>query len=223
MKRLIFGVFIAFAACAPLPAQQASFLGPGAGERTLLFAAAPAADFAAPATVPSAALPDAPRAPRPGRDRDIGNRWTLASGYEYVHFKSAPFSANMSGVHTVVGFALTDWFALEGSVVAAFGGDVFQKGEIAKYALLSGGGRIFWTRDPKKWSPWARVMVGDAHVNPQIARSTKDGFAVQVGGGVDYFINPRLSLRGEGDYVRSQLYSSSQNNIQAGIGFVLHF
>jgi hypothetical protein len=223
MKRLIFTVLVALAACASLPAQQASLFSSETAGQPLLFAAAPTADFSTPAPIPSAALPEAPRTPQPRRDGDFGNRWTLASGYEYVHFKSAPFSANMSGIHTVIGYSLTEWFALEGSVVAAFGGDVFQKGEMAKYALLTGGGRIFWTRDPRKWSPWARVLVGDLHMNPQTAFSSRNGFAVQAGGGVDYFINPRLSMRGEGEYVRSQLYKSSQNNFQAGISFVLHF
>ena len=47
-------------------------------------------------------------------------------------------------------------------------------------------------------------------VNPQVALSCKNGFARQAGG-VDYFFNPRLSFRGEGDYVLTQLYSGKKN------------
>jgi len=65
--------------------------------------------------------------------------------------------------------------------------------------------------------------VGGAHINPQVARSSKNGFALQAGGGMDYYWNPRLSLRGEVDYVRTQLYSDSQNNLQVGVGIVIHF
>jgi hypothetical protein len=169
----------------------------------------------------SAPLPDAPAPPPVGGG--LGNRWDLAAGYEYVHFSSAPFSANLSGLHTSLAYALNDWFAFEGSVIAAFGGDVFAPGETAKYALLTGGGRIYWNRDPKRWSPWAHALVGVVHVNPQVAGSSKNGFAFQTGGGVDYFFNPRLSFRGEGDYVLSRLYSGNQNNFQIGVGFVLHF
>jgi len=233
MNRLILALLVALAAGGALSAQQVQFQnGDGTAGSSLLtskreFAPAPlsgsAFSFTAEsASTRSAALPDAPPSPQVGHGEDFGYRWTLTSGYEYVRFKAAPFSANLSGVHTTVAYSLNDWFAVEGSVVAAFGGTVFS-GEITKYALLSGGGRLFWDRAPRKWSPWAHVLVGDVHVNPQIARSSKNGFGIQAGGGVDYFINPRLSLRADGDYVRTQLYSTSQNNFQAGIGFVLHF
>ena len=239
MKRLVLVVFVALAVSASLPAQQASFLSldrtaqpsflapaADASEANLVpalavsAAALPAPSFS---PVPSAALPDAPRAPQYGRGGDLGYRWDLATGYEYVHFESAPFSANLSGIHTSIAYSLTEWFALEGSVIAAFGGDVFAPGEMSKYVLLTGGGRILWNRQPRRLSPWAHVLAGFAHVNPQIANSGKNGFALQAGGGVDWFFNPRLSFRGEADYVHTQLYSDSQNNYQIGAGVVLHF
>lgn len=239
MKRLVFVLFAGLAVSASLPAQQASFLNSdiaaqpsssSAEPRSPQFSLAPT--LALPAetalnssfsAMPSAALPEAPRAPQYGGGGDFGYRWDLATGYSYVHFKSAPFSANMSGIHTSVAYSLTEWFALEGSVVAAFGGDVFASGEMSKFAMLTGGGRVRWNREPHRLSPWMHALVGFAHVNPQIANSSKNGFALQLGGGVDWFFNPRLSFRVDGDYVRTQLYSDSQNNIQAGVGVVLHF
>ena len=244
MKRLVFVVLVALAVSASLSAQQASFLNSDRSAEPSFLAAAggssevslapalalPAVTWASFAPVPSAALysapppsaaPNAPAPPPVGGD--FGNRWDLAAGYEYVHFRSAPFSANLSGLHTSLAYSLNEWFAFEGSVVAAFGGDVFGPGETAKYVLLTGGGRIYWNRDPKRWSPWAHALVGGAHVNPQVARSSKNGLAFQTGGGVDYFFNPRLSFRGEADYVLTRLYSGTQNNFQIGVGFVLHF
>jgi hypothetical protein len=235
MKRLAFFSLVALTASASLSAQQASFLNSAASLRPSFLSAAgntgllpapalppapiPSAALSSAATA-SAALPDAPPPPAPG---GLGNRWDLAAGYEYVHFTSAPFSANLSGLHTSLAYSLNEWFAFEGSVVAAFGGDVFAPGETAKYALLTGGGRIYWNRDPKRWSPWGHALVGGAHVNPQVAHSSKNGLAFQAGGGVDYFFNPRLSFRGEADYVLTRLYSGTQNNFQIGVGFVLHF
>ena len=241
MKRLVLVVFVALVVSASLPAQQATLLSfHRSAQPTFLTPAADAADstgafvpsLAIPATalpapsiwpVSSAALPEVPRAPQFGRGGDIGYRWDLAVGYEYVHFKSAPFSANLSGIHTSLAYSVNEWFALEGSLVSAFGGDVFQSGEMSKYALFTGGGRIFWNRQPHRFSPWAHVLVGGVHMNPQIAASSKTAFALQTGGGIDWFFNPRLSFRAEADYVRTQLYSSSQNNFQIGVGVVLHF
>ena len=244
MKRLVFVVLVALAVSASLSAQQASFLNSDrsaepsflttAGSQDLLVPALPlagvrSASFApvssaalSSAPPPSTAIPNAP-APPPPPINDFGNRWDLAAGYEFVHFSSAPFSASLSGLHTSMAYSLTDWFALEGSIVAAFGGDVFGPGETAKYVLLTGGGRIYWNRETRRWSPWVHVLVGGAHVNPQVANSSKNGFALQTGGGVDYYFNPRLSFRGEGDYVLTRLYSGNQNNFQIGVGFVLHF
>jgi Outer membrane protein beta-barrel domain len=235
MKPLVFFSLLALTVSASLSAQQTSFLNSAASDRpsflraentpllpALALPPAPIRSAAlSDAAMPSAALPDAPAPPPVGGD--FGNRWDLAAGYEYVHFSSAPFSANLSGLHTSLAYSLNDWFAFEGSVVAAFGGDVFAPGETAKYVLLTGGGRIYWNRDPKRWSPWAHALVGGAHVNPQVAGSSKNGFAFQAGGGVDYYFNPRLSFRGEGDYVLTRLYSGNQNNFQIGAGFVLHF
>jgi hypothetical protein len=239
MKRFVLLVLVALAVSASLPAQQASFLNLDRTAQPLFLA--PAADaananlfpsLAAPAAtlpvtsvspVPSAALPDAPRAPQFGRGGDFGYRWDLAVGYEYVHFESKPFSANLSGIHTSLAYSLTEWFALEGSVVSAFGGDVFGAGEMSKFVMLTGGGRVLWNRQPHRFSPWMHVLVGWAHVNPQVANATKNGFALQAGGGIDWFFNPRLSFRGEADYVHTQLYSDTQTNYQAGVGVVLHF
>jgi hypothetical protein len=239
MKRLVLVLFVALAVSASLPAQQASFLNLDRSAQPLFLAPAadasnanPGPSLAVPAAtlpitslrpVPSAALPEAPRAPQFGGGSDFGYRWDLATGYEYVHFESAPFSANLSGIHTSLAYSVNEWFALEGSLVAAFGGDVFQGGEMSKYALFTGGGRIFWNRQPHRLSPWVHFLVGGVHVNPQIANSSKNSFALQTGGGIDWYFNPRLSFRGEADYVRTQLYSDTQNNYQAGVGVVLHF
>ena len=241
MKRLVLVVFVALAVSASLPAQQGSFLNfdrvaqqpflagnSGAPNVSLVPSlAAPTATFPVStfSAVPSAALPDAPSAPpapQYGGGGDRGYRWHLATGYEFVHFESAAFSANLSGIHTALAYSVNDWFALEGSIVAAFGGDVFA-GEMTKFAMFTGGGRIQWDRAPHRWSPWAHALVGGVHVNPQLAGSSKDGFALQAGGGIDWALNPRLSFRGEADYVRTQLYSDTQNNYQAGVGVVLHF
>ena len=241
MKRLVLVVFVALAVSASLPAQQASFLSfdrtaqpsfmaPAAGATDSAGAIVPSLAIPAAAIpaaslspVPSAALPEAPRAPQFGRGGDLGYRWDLAVGYEYVHFKSAPFSANLSGIHTSIAYSVNDWFALEGSLVSAFGGDVFQSGEMSKYVLYTGGGRIFWNRQPHRFSPWAHILVGGVHMNPQLADSSKNGFALQTGGGIDWFFNPRLSFRADADYVYTRLYSATQNNFQIGVGVVLHF
>jgi hypothetical protein len=46
-------------------------------------------------------------------------------------------------------------------------------------------------------------------------RLANNGFAVPLGGGLEAQLRQQIWLRVEADYVRSQLYSSGQNNFQA--------
>jgi hypothetical protein len=228
MKRFAFVALLSLSLCVALPAQQPSFFTlsspqpsapPAPYNFDLVPALAPPA--AAPVSVPSAALPDAPAPPKPGYNNDDFYRWDLGVGYEFFHFKSSIFSADLSGLHTTLTYNLKDWFGLEGSLVSAFGGDVF--GNRSKSVLYTAGGRLGWGVSNRRWTPWAHALIGGVHMIPQTAAGGKNGFAVQAGGGADWRWNDRVSLRAEGDYVRTQLYSSSQNNFQLGIGAVIHF
>jgi hypothetical protein len=233
MKRFALAAVLCLGYCFALPAQETSSLAfapaaqPAAAARNFHFTLAP--ELSAPAGPASsflafpaeAALPGQP-APRPGVNDEEGYRFDLGVGYEFVHFKSAPFSANLSGLHTDLTYNVTNWFGLEGNVVSAFGTKVFS-GEMSKYVLYTFGGRISAGPSRRRWTPWVHLLVGGAHLWPQVAGEGRNGFALQTGGGADYSFRSRLSFRAEADYVRTQLYSSSQNNFQIGAGLVIHF
>jgi hypothetical protein len=85
-----------------------------------------------------------------------------------------------------------------------------------------GGPKITWRKEG--WEPWAHGLVGLAHVNPQLAGVSKNGVALEAGGGVDFSVLDGLFwLRVEGDYIRTQMYNTGQNNFQGVIGVVFHF
>lgn len=164
--------------------------------------------------------PPAPASqPRPREARRQSDSFQLAVGYEYVRFHSAPFNANLSGLHTSFTYYRNEWLGIEGNVVAAFGSSTLNN-ESSKMLLYTVGPRIAWREH--NWQPWARALAGGLHLFPQTAFAT-NGFALQLGGGVDYPFKPLVSFRVESDYIRSQLYSSGQNSFQLGAGFVLHF
>src|SRR6266404_1328831 len=231
MKRLALAACFALGTCVSLPAQQSSLLmfAPAAQPSAptfnftlvpeLALPAAPSEFFAFPP--PKPALPDAPVPPQSSSRNEEGYRWDLAVGYEYIHFDSSQFSANLSGLHTDLTYNLNSWFGLEGNVISAWGGEIV--GERTKYVLYAAGGRVGFGPLRKRLSPWAHALVGGVHVNPQVAGASKNSFALQAGAGADWAYNARVSLRAEGDYVRSTLYSSTQNNFQIGLGAVIHF
>ena len=95
-----------------------------------------------------------------------------------------------------------------------------------RFVLYTVGGRISACSAGFKFTPRLTPWVTGrwrAQVNPQLANQSKNGFALQLGGGADWRYTERLSFRAEADYVRTMLYSDSQNNFQIGIGAVLHF
>jgi hypothetical protein len=172
----------------------------------------------------ASAAPAAP-APEPqviARGSEI-ERWQLGLGFTYVKFRSPAIDASMAGVNTSVTYFTNDWFGVEGNITAAFGRKIFADDQ-TRYAGITGGPKIVMHKQRwERWEPWAHVLFGIAHVNPQLAGVGKNGVAIQVGGGADYAAWRQISVRLEGDWVLTRLYSQSQNNFQLVTGVVLHF
>ena len=186
------------------------------GEETRSFAlATPAAPAASAAAEPAAA-------PRPkfvfGSRDDY--RWQLGVGVEFFRFQSSRIDATLVGLNTTVTYFTNDWFAVEGNLVTGFAPEIYDR-EHVKYFGGGGGVRIGSRRE--RWEPWGHVLVGGGHLQPQTAGASRNAFMVQAGGGVDYRVNARLSLRVEGDYVFNNFFSQHQNDFQGVTGVVLHF
>jgi len=170
---------------------------------------------AALATAPSlsAAFPVPQPQPRPQTIREdaVQGTWELGLGYAFVRFRSSLFDATMSGLNTTVSYYVRDHLAVEGSVTSAFGSQS-SSSAAAKYVFYGAGVKL--STGNRKLQPFVHALVGGIHMFPQTAFSN-NGFAVQLGGGAERRLRQQIWLRFEGDYVRSQLYSSGQNSFQA--------
>ena len=150
-------------------------------------------------------------------------RFQMGFGFTFVRFRSTPFSASLYGLDTSISGLLTKSLAFEADLTAAFGPHVFNNSiDQTRYAGIMGGPKIIWPKDG--WEPWGHVLAGLSRVNPQVAGQSKNGVGIQVGGGVDFPLsNEVFWLRVEGDYLRSQLYGTGQNNLKGVIGIVVRF
>jgi hypothetical protein len=83
------------------------------------------------------------------------------------------------------------------------------------------GPKIAWRQ--RRWEPWAHVMFGGSHEQPQIAGVSRNSYAIQAGGGADFRWNPRFSFRLDADYLRNGFFKTTQNNFLLGGGVVFHF
>jgi opacity protein-like surface antigen len=105
-------------------------------------------------------------------------------------------------------------------VSTGFAPQIFQN-EHVKYLDYMAGMRFGPHRDTL--SPWAHVLVGGAHLQPQTAGNSKTSFGMKAGIGADYRLTSVASVRVELDWLRTQFFNGAQNNFQAATGLVFHF
>jgi opacity protein-like surface antigen len=183
-----------------------------------LTSASPLAELApvsAPAE-PSPAAPD-PTFVYGGRD---DYRWQLALGVSLVRFRSSQFYATGVGTNTSVTYFTNEWFGVEGNLNTSFAPTIFLNDHV-KFLSYGGGPKIAWRA--RKWEPWAHAIGGGMHILPQTAGHSQNGFAFQIGGGVDYRFYPHLSVRAEVDWIKTHVFGEWGNSAQANLDLVLHF
>jgi len=76
-----------------------------------------------------------------------------------------------------------------------------------------------------KYTPFAQALFGFSHQTDAgggISTSSL-GFSQALGGGVDYKLLQAVALRVQADWMRSHLFSGSQNNFRLSMGIVFRF
>ena len=233
MKKLLMGFLLLLGAAGVVGAQEesgpaeetktaASFELTSAPKVSLLGASEESSE--APSVAAATAEGEAPAAP-PAKPRFVFGdrddyRWQLGMGVEIFRFLSSRFDATMAGTNTMVTYFTNGWFAFEGNLVTGFAPEIYQSEHVK---LFGGGGGIRVGSRRARWEPWGHVLVGGAHLQPQTANASKTALMVQTGGGVDYRVHARLSIRLEGDWVYTRFFSQGQNSFQGVAGVVLHF
>jgi len=74
-----------------------------------------------------------------------------------------------------------------------------------------------------KITPFGEFFVGVAHVSSNGFSPTNTSWASALGGGLDYRLVPLVAVRVEGDYIRTNFFSTSQNDIRISTGIVVRF
>jgi opacity protein-like surface antigen len=235
MKKALAGVMVVLGMACGASAQDAAtartnaavdFTGSSASQETLYSSVNSDFSLATPAAEASAEAAPVPATPaaKPKYvvfgDRD-DYRWQLGVGVDFVHFNSAVFDSNMVGLNTTLTYFTNSWFGVEGSVITAFGGQTFNSPNHAKIFGGAGGIRIGSRR--ARWEPFAHALAGGAHLQPETAYGSRTSVMALAGGGVDFRVHARLSLRGEADWLYTAYYNQNQNNLQIVGGVVFHF
>jgi len=72
------------------------------------------------------------------------------------------------------------------------------------------------------WRPFAEALFGLGHVSTN-GFGSDNSFATAIGGGLDYKIIRPIAVRAQLDYVRTSLFSTTQNNLRVATGVVVRF
>ena len=157
------------------------------------------------------------------------------AGYSYVRANPGPNSGDsfsLNGGEASVTYHIRDWV----SGVADFGGyhngDILGSGVDGTLSTYLFGPR-FTYRSYRRFTPFAEALFGVAHASASIGGgalgSSQNSFAMAIGGGVDYRINNRFSIRPlQVDYLLTRFSegtpnNQTQNNLRASTGIVIHF
>jgi hypothetical protein len=163
-------------------------------------------------------------------------------GFSYESTNSSAFNSNLIS-STVTRPNLRGWEgSFEGKLFPFIGivGDVSGHYGTEHFTEASTGGVITTTVSGHeqeylvggrlsvpigKVTPFGEVMVGAAHIHTggTLPSSANTSLATAVGGGLDFRIFGPIGLRGEGDYIRTKFFNSTQNNLRLSAGIVFHF
>jgi outer membrane immunogenic protein len=168
---------------------------------------------------------------------DGPQRTEIAGGYTYIRANAPPgqcdcFSMN-GGSLSVAQPLMSPKFAFVFDATVAHGSGIGAGGYDLTLSTFTAG--IRYRPIPySQWSPFSQIMLGAAHATGSLvtgdtpaANDASLKFAGTVGGGLDYWLNNRWSLRViEADYLYttySNRVNNHQNNLRLSIGAAYHF
>jgi|SRR4029077_3117203 outer membrane immunogenic protein len=158
----------------------------------------------------------------------------IFAGYSYVRENpstSGAQSFSLNGGSASVTYHIKDWV----SAVADFGGyhngNILGSGVDGTLSTYLFGPRVSY-RSYRRITPFGEALFGVAHAGASIgggANGSQNAFAMTLGGGVDYRLTNRFSIRPlQVDYLLTRFSegtpnNQTQNNLRASTGILIHF
>jgi hypothetical protein len=153
----------------------------------------------------------------------VAPRWEVFGGYAYRNVESTTFGfANRSSLN---GFDAEGTFNIKPSwgVTADAGGQYGSQMTVYNFLI---GPQYAMRRDKSKF--FVHGLFGKAQNRVDISTSIRNHFesvgrAIVAGGGYDRDLSPRFTFRVQADFLRTDTFGTSQNDIRASTGLVFHF
>ena len=156
------------------------------------------------------------------------------AGYSYVRAHPGPRtgdSFSLNGGTASLTYHIKDGISGVADFAGYHNGNILGRGVDGPLSTYLFGPR-FTYRSYHHVTPFAETLFGVAHGSATIAGvngPTQNAFAMATGGGVDYRLSNRFSLRPlQVDYLLTRFKegtpnAQNQNNLRASTGFLIHF
>ena len=150
-------------------------------------------------------------------------RWEVFGGYSYRCLNSTSMgfvsNSNLNGWNGEGAFNITPTWG----VVADLSGHYGSQLSVFDYMI---GPQYSWRRDKSKF--FGHALFGKAQNTVNISTSLRDGFksvghSFAAGGGYDFELTRLFTVRVQGDYVNTNTFGATQNDIRVSTGLVFHF
>jgi len=152
----------------------------------------------------------------------VAPRWDFFAGYSYLRFDSPTVGyahwSNLNGFNGEVAFNFTPRLTL------VLDGNGNYGDQLTVYNYMAGP-QYTWRSDKSAF--FAHGLFGKAQNTVNIETATRNGFlsvgrAFAVGGGYDRDLTPRFTFRVQADYLNTQTFGVTQNDIRISTGLVFH-
>jgi outer membrane immunogenic protein len=160
-------------------------------------------------------------------------RYEVGLNYSWLHVNSANYDYQRTG-NGGSGYVVYNIDKMIG-LVGDFGGYANTRTGIDDKVLTYLFGPRFTFRHWEKWTPYVQFLFGGAYAWSGPSNRTQNGFATAAGGGLDYNLTKRVSIKPiQVEYVMTQLDSSAlgdstksfgnhQNDVRYSAGVVFKF
>lgn len=145
-------------------------------------------------------------------------KYEISAGYAHLRFGSSAGPLWMHGLNVGLALRVKPWLS-----VVADGGGYHTEG--FRLATAQAGVR-FRTPRKSRISGFAEILVGLAHANAAARGfpNYHEGLAWTAGGGADYGINDRFSVRlVDVDFLQTRLGGQAQNHFRLSAGVAVRF
>jgi len=132
-------------------------------------------------------------------------------------------TSNLNGWNAAFTGNFNKYLGLTADVSGLYNGNLSGTGVDGKAYTFLFGPTVSY-RTGSRITPFAHALFGVSRLSGTVASTSDSSFAMAVGGGADLKVSPKFSLRlAQLDWMRTNYFSTTQNNMRLSTGVVLHF